>query len=290
MSRLLRTHALEGEVAAARRELGPVDLSPHTAEDCPRMVRPGGSCDVDAPCGFVGCRWHLYGDVTGEGWLRVYRPALDPEQLGEHCAITVAMRGSHHYDLIGHLLGLTARQASEIGEAASAKYKAALLASLDGEQRAQLDIEHRRPYRHDPRLDDGMDPTLPEGYVPPSETLEETVGAHREIVRTSGEHIARRYRLPRLAERLYLMLISDAAWRRCGLSELTRAYAEQTGNAGARDKIAAALSDLEDAGLVLCEWRACGKVRRLRGVSLVSSLQSARSVTKGDVSDDCEEG
>jgi hypothetical protein len=87
----------------------------------------------------------------------------------------------------------------------------------------------------------------------------------------------RQYRLPALAERLYLMLIADAGLRTCGLAELTRAYQEASGCATGKTKITVALETLEEVGLVTCVWRAHGSARLLTGVSLLLSLKSAEA-------------
>jgi len=296
VSRVISPAALERDARRWRRDHGAVDVTPHAAEDCPRAIQPDGSCDLDAPCYFVGCRWHLHGDVLETGALRVYHPALEPDQLSEHCALTVAYRGSHGFDVIGYLMGISREQANEIFNAAAPKYRAGMLAAVADAERAEpgcaddLALDRRRPAHFDPRLEDDMDRTIPEGFLPIGETMEVVVGAHREIVRTSGEHIMRRYKLPRLAERLYMMLIADAACRRCGLAELTAAYQGATGCATGKDKITAALADLETAGLVRCDWRAWGEKRKLRGVSLVSSLKSAASYPVGVQTDAPAEG
>jgi hypothetical protein len=279
--------------ALVAEEREPVDVTPHPIDRCPRWPREGtdGLSWDEGPCPYVSCRHHLHSDVLPDGSLRIYRPGLEVDQLPDTCSIDVARRGTHGFDVIGWYLGISERQAWN--DYSSALRKIAAVSGeffgdfVPGARQGGL-LKTGTITKHDPRVDDpdALDREIPEGYAPRVDTEVEIVGTHREIPRLTGEHLQRQYRLPRMAERLYLMLISDASLRRCGLSDLVRAYAELAGVAVARDRAVAALADLETAGLVICDWRACGKIRRLRGVSLVSSLRYADDVTNRDVCED----
>jgi len=307
MTRVYQRRILEQLNRQWRAKYGEVDVAPHRPDDCPRWPRetPNGIVSDESPCPYASCKNHLFGDVTPDGSLRIYRPALEIDQLPDTCSIDVAMRGTNGFDKIGWYLGITARQARDDFESALRKIAPAYQRSLEREERERpgctdsLELSRRSggllqtgevPH-FDPRSDDpaALDRTIPDGYVPLGETEVELMGQHREIQRLTEEHLMRQYRLPRLAERLYLMLIANAECRRCGLSDLTRVHAEQSGYDPGQTKIKAALVDLEVAGLIRIDWRACGQVRRLRGVLLVSSLKSVDYCPGGTETDDFDD-
>lgn len=301
MSQVFQRRILARQVRAERRERARrrepeiVDQTPHRLEECPRMLREADGRRDEGPCPFVSCKHHLYADVTEDGSLRVYRPALEPWELPDTCALDVACRGSHGFDVIGYHLGISSRQANEVCAAAIAKCGPALAAVLAASERERpgccdhLDLARRhggwidtgRACDPDPRGDDpeSIDRTTPEGYVPLEDAEVTIVGRHRELPRLTEEHLLRGYRVGRLAQTLYLMFVCEAELRRASVSALTRAYSERTSSTTKPGRIVAALDQLEDAGLVRCQWRACGAIRRLVAVSLVSSLKEPDSGT-----------
>ncbi len=309
MSQYHRTSELERIVRRERAEVGDVDLAPHEPSQCPQWLAEqlGFEPAPRSECPYVGCRLHLYTDVNPEsGELRITRPALEPWELPDTCAIDVAMRGTHSYDQIAFHLGVVERQARQIGADAMRVYGPRLKAALDEAEADApgccdwLELGYRRggmlatgkAPKIDARSDDPeeCDRSIPEGYVPRALTVVEVMGTHREVSRLSDEHLMRQYRLPRMAERLYLMLIGDAALRRCGTEDLTRAYCERAGCSVKSDKVVTALADLERAKLVACDWEQCGKrIRRLHGVRLLSSLPSTSDPPDVGIDDDSDD-
>ncbi len=81
------------------------------------------------PCPWVGCRYHLWSDVTAAGGIRA--PEADPMDMGETCALDVADRGPQILDAVGQLFGFSRERARQVEEAALAKAAAAGLA-LEG--------------------------------------------------------------------------------------------------------------------------------------------------------------
>jgi hypothetical protein len=79
---------------------------PKTRGDCKGGIRP---------CPFVGCRFHLYLEVSHAGSVTVN---FDGEvwDMGETCALDVADRGDHMLEEIANVLGCT-REAIRLVEA-----------------------------------------------------------------------------------------------------------------------------------------------------------------------------
>ncbi len=78
------------------------------------------------PCPYVGCKYHLYLEVTEEtGALQVNKPELEPWQLEESCALDVADKHQGiTLELAGELLGRTRERVRQIETAAIDKVKA----------------------------------------------------------------------------------------------------------------------------------------------------------------------
>jgi hypothetical protein len=70
--------------------------------------------DAPRPCPFVGCKFHLFLDVTPAGGIQVNHPGLELEQLADTCALDVADRGGVTLEVVGDLLGLTRERVRQI--------------------------------------------------------------------------------------------------------------------------------------------------------------------------------
>ena len=85
-----------------------------------------GECPTERPCPYVGCRHHLYLEVSPSGELRLAFPGRDPDELAESCALDVAERGGASLDEVGRCFGLTGERIRQIEAKALAKAKIAL--------------------------------------------------------------------------------------------------------------------------------------------------------------------
>lgn len=66
-----------------------------------RRPKTRGDCvDGIRPCPFVGCKHHLYLDVTPSGSVKLNFPDLEPDQMGETCALDIADRAQVHADAV----------------------------------------------------------------------------------------------------------------------------------------------------------------------------------------------
>lgn len=81
--------------------------------------RTRGDCvDMERPCPYVSCRYHLYLDVNGDnGTVKLNFPDRDVHELAESCALDVAERGASH-ERVGELLNLTKSRIQQIEAAA----------------------------------------------------------------------------------------------------------------------------------------------------------------------------
>ena len=77
-----------------------VEWRPRTRADCAHVPRP---------CPYVGCRYHLYLDVTGIGSLTVNYDC-EPWELRDSCALDLAEQGGRKLEEIGELLGGISRE------------------------------------------------------------------------------------------------------------------------------------------------------------------------------------
>jgi len=87
-------------------------------------VRPRYRADCEAgerPCPFVGCRHHLFLDVSTGGSLTLNFPELAVEQLEESCSLDVADKGGIILEAVGELLNVTRERIRQIEEKALRK-------------------------------------------------------------------------------------------------------------------------------------------------------------------------
>ena len=84
------------------------------AADSDRPRTRGECVDGARPCPWVGCRQHLYLDVTRAGNLQLNFPDLEPDEMGESCALDLADRGENSLEDIGAAMGVTRERARQI--------------------------------------------------------------------------------------------------------------------------------------------------------------------------------
>lgn len=79
---------------------------PKNRSDCLEMERP---------CLFVSCRFHLYLDVNPEtGSLKENFPGKEPWELEETCALDVADRGGITLEEVGSIMNLTRERIRQV--------------------------------------------------------------------------------------------------------------------------------------------------------------------------------
>lgn len=89
------------------------DDRPKTRGDCVSGPRP---------CPWVGCRHHLYLEVSEfTGRIKVAFPGAQPWHLAESCSLDVADRGEHLLRDVGHVLNLTRERARQLADRALTK-------------------------------------------------------------------------------------------------------------------------------------------------------------------------
>ncbi len=92
----------------------------------PILFRPTsrGHCkDGIRPCPYVGCRHHLYLDVTNTGNILYNFPDLEPEDLEETCALDVADQGGAILETVGALMNITRERVRQLQNIALDKLK-----------------------------------------------------------------------------------------------------------------------------------------------------------------------
>lgn len=110
------------EVALLKAE-GITVTRPQTRKDC----LPGG-CNETRPCPYVGCKFHLYLEVSKEtGALNVNLPGVEPWELSESCALDVVER-EHGVTLeaVGALMNRTRERVRQIESGGLRKLKKSL--------------------------------------------------------------------------------------------------------------------------------------------------------------------
>ncbi len=78
-------------------------------------------CPVERPCPFVGCRYHLYLDITDTGNIKYNFYGIDPWELTPSCALDVADAGGsglRSLTDIGRYMGLTRERVRQIEKSA----------------------------------------------------------------------------------------------------------------------------------------------------------------------------
>lgn len=88
-----------------------------------RPATRGDCANVARPCPYVGCRHHLYLDVTESGALKVEDG--EPWDMKHSCSLDVADEGGLTLDEVGQILGLTRERVRQIEERAAQHYREA---------------------------------------------------------------------------------------------------------------------------------------------------------------------
>jgi len=88
-------------------------LYPPRGEPRPRTR---GECrNMERPCPFVGCKYHLYLDVSPRGGIKFNFPDLEVWELQETCALDVAERpGGVTLEEVGTIMNLTRERVRQL--------------------------------------------------------------------------------------------------------------------------------------------------------------------------------
>jgi hypothetical protein len=90
----------------------------------PRPRRRADCRSVERPCPFVGCRHHLFLDVTGNGSIKYNFPDLQPEELPETCSLDIADAGGKPLWRVGELMNMTRERIRQVEEEAVGRLRA----------------------------------------------------------------------------------------------------------------------------------------------------------------------
>lgn len=100
----------------------------------PEYWRPktrGECAGVPRPCPYVGCRHHLFLDVSlNTGSIKLNFPDLEAWELGESCSLDVADRGGDTLERVGEIMNVTRERVRQLERLAKLEV-AALAESLD---------------------------------------------------------------------------------------------------------------------------------------------------------------
>ena len=96
------------------------ELRPKTRADCLNGPRP---------CPWVGCKYHLYLDVSPKtGSLKLNFPTIEPWEMEESCVLDLADRGPISLDEVGRIMNLTRERIRQLEVLASEKIRQSRLA------------------------------------------------------------------------------------------------------------------------------------------------------------------
>lgn len=99
------------------RKLGQL-LFPEEEIAANQAARPKtrGECiDGPRPCPFVGCRHHLYLDVSETtGSIKINMPDLEPWEVEQSCSLDVADEGRHTLEEVGALINTTRERVRQL--------------------------------------------------------------------------------------------------------------------------------------------------------------------------------
>ena len=96
------------------------DYRPKTRADC---------ADVERPCPWVGCKYHLYLDINPKtGSIKLNFPDIEAWEMTESCVLDIADRGPVTLEDVGRIMNLTRERIRQLEAAASAKVRTTKLA------------------------------------------------------------------------------------------------------------------------------------------------------------------
>jgi len=97
--------------------------------DTENMYRPTSRAECaegHRPCPFVGCKYHLYLDVTRTGNIKLNFPDREPWELEQSCALDVADKGNTTLKVVGELMNLTRERARQLEKTILVKVQRAI--------------------------------------------------------------------------------------------------------------------------------------------------------------------
>lgn len=87
-----------------------------------RPASRGDCAEMDRPCPFVGCKYHLYIDVHPvRGSIKVNFPDVEVWEMTETCALDIADRGGITLEDVGQIMNLTRERVRQLETAGLAK-------------------------------------------------------------------------------------------------------------------------------------------------------------------------
>jgi hypothetical protein len=104
-------------------------LMPPTAADHPRTR--GECAEGPRPCPLVGCRYHLYLEVSDDnGSMKINRPDVPVWEMERSCALDEAERGGMTLEEVSEALGVTRERIRQLEERALRRLQELILALL----------------------------------------------------------------------------------------------------------------------------------------------------------------
>jgi hypothetical protein len=84
-------------------------------EDYWRPQSRGECADMERPCPFVSCRYHLYIDVHPvRGSIKINFPVLEVWEMTDTCALDIADRGGITLEEVGEIMNLTRERVRQV--------------------------------------------------------------------------------------------------------------------------------------------------------------------------------
>lgn len=122
------SRALTERISLKTIEQAGIELRSELAEHehTQRPLTRGDCIGAERPCPWVGCRHHLYLDVTEVGSIKTNFPTLEPWEMPQTCALDVAAFGGLTLDQVGELMNITRERARQLEAAGLRKLAPAL--------------------------------------------------------------------------------------------------------------------------------------------------------------------
>jgi hypothetical protein len=90
-----------------------------------KPVTRAACADMERPCPFVSCKYHLYVDVHPvRGSIKLNFPDVEVWEMTETCALDVADRGGITLEEVGEIMNLTRERVRQVETAGLAKLEA----------------------------------------------------------------------------------------------------------------------------------------------------------------------